>query len=1583
MSDQIKPIGIALDTSGIDAGTAALDKLAATGPKVDSALKTVETAAAKTGKTLASLGAGAGDGFAETTKKVEPFVAKMGDADKAIKATGVSAGQTAQALRQLPAQLQDFFIQIQGGQSVLTAFAQQGSQVATSFGGVGNAVRAITGLISPAVVGAGLLAAGFGAVGIAAYQGSQELKGYEKALILTGNASGLTADKVAASAKSLEQLGITQGKAGEALIAVATQGKVGADSLERYTKAALSLERAGGPAVSEFAKNMAALGKDPLQAAVRLDEATNFLTVDLQKQIKALQDQGRNADAARVAQDAYAASASEATARLEANLGTLERLWRGVKEQADKAWDSMAGIGRPNALADQAKALEEQISQLRAAQRFSDGNGSAADQNAFVGFGSRWKAAINGVSFNEQAQAVQKELDALNKRINLQQQAAAGQAKENDLKKAFNDYTAITNSLRSQEEQRQQRVSSITVAGQKLVNEGKLTQVELDQRIAAINQQYDAGSALAAVSRAEQQRAEEIKRSLSSVNTLRATGYIREQQAIEDTTRLDLQAISNRRAALQAEISIVSKRQNSEKELVSLRTQLAAVGQEYLTRESLGRDQLTIALDKEKKARFALIDAEREQNAKDDAAAIYARSEAITKGQLAVYDYAKAIDEQNKFTELELSLIGETTQARELALAKLRIELDLKKQIDAIDENTGFDEAGRIEQRAKAREAAARAAAGAETRVYLDEWKRTADQINQSLTDALLRGFESGKGFAKNFRDTLVNAFKTMVLKPIISAVLQPISAAASGVINGVVGSVAGSVAGSVGAGVLGGLGIGALSASSIGSAIGAGFMNTIAGGTIAGGQAAGLLAGGGATGTGVAGMIGGALPWVGGAVLIANALGLFRSTKQVGAGITGTLGGTIEDFVVNRKSGTLFSGPKYSTPTVGVSSFNTDLQNTFNALRDQAGKFAEALGLSGEAARNFTTQIGSDQLSADTGGRGIRLEGLTPEQSSAKIKAALEAANDELARSVLGSFADSLKQQGETASQTLERLAGGLLSVNEVLKQLGQTAYQSSIEGAGLAASLLKQFDGIQQLQQLAGAYFENFYTEAERNALSTKQLSDSIKALGFQVPTTRDAFRALVEAQDLSTESGQKAYAELLKLAPSFAALVPAAQEAGVAVDDLAQQMAEAGRRALASLAEQTGSLQVDLLNAQGSTAEAAALARQQALAKITEGLSAQDAAAATAAYDLNAALKQQIDSTNAATQAAQDAASRQAAIASQRESIQARIDGLLGDTAAVRARELAALDDSNKALQEHYYQLEDQAAAAKTAADALQSVQNALSSLGDTRFDLENQLLTLQGDMASVLARTRDRDLAKLTAGMSEEDAKKIAAAYDYNTALQDQIDATKAAQKQAEESAAAQQRAADDAARAAQQVADAWKSAGNDLLKEAERIRATISGDSSSSFAQAQAKFAITLAQAGSGNLDAVKALPGLSQALLSLGEQQAVSFSDLQSLRNRTAASLERLAASLGIGSISATSSGSSGSPAIAATAYTASNFMAVTQSTQDELLGEIRALNEAVTVLRGQLDVSNANTGRAAKALEGDQSSPILVELAT
>ena len=122
---------------------------------------------------------------------------------------------------------------------------------------------------------------------------------------------------------------------------------------------------------------------------------------------------------------------------------------------------------------------------------------------------------------------------------------------------------------------------------------------------------------------------------------------------------------------------------------------------------------------------------------------------------------------------------------------------------------------------------------------------------------------------------------------------------------------------------------------------------------------------------------------------------------------------------MVKRKSGTLFSGPDYSTPTIGVSSLSKELQATFDKIREQAALQAEALGLDVAAARRFTTQIGSEKLSDDTGGRGIRLEGLSQEQAMAKIKEAMDQASNELFKAVLGPM-ERLKKEGESAAQTV-----------------------------------------------------------------------------------------------------------------------------------------------------------------------------------------------------------------------------------------------------------------------------------------------------------------------------------------------------------------------------------------------------------------------------------------------------------------------------------------------------------------------------------------------------------------------------------
>ncbi len=63
-----------------------------------------------------------------------------------------------------------------------------------------------------------------------------------------------------------------------------------------------------------------------------------------------------------------------------------------------------------------------------------------------------------------------------------------------------------------------------------------------------------------------------------------------------------------------------------------------------------------------------------------------------------------------------------------------------------------------------------------EAKKAADAWKTQTDNIERSITDSLMRGFESGRGFAASLVDTLKNMFKTLVLQPVIKAIVQPVA---------------------------------------------------------------------------------------------------------------------------------------------------------------------------------------------------------------------------------------------------------------------------------------------------------------------------------------------------------------------------------------------------------------------------------------------------------------------------------------------------------------------------------------------------------------------------------------------------------------------------------------------------------------------------------------------------------------------------------------------------------------------------------------------------------------------------------------
>ncbi len=295
----------------------------------------------------------------------DPSAAQAGlkQVDQALNKTAggakVSAAQTAAAMRTLPAQFTDIATQLQGGANPLTVLLQQGGQIKDSFGSFGGAIRGVGAAIGPLLTNPLTLAAAAAiAVGAAFVQGEAESNRLQRSLILTGNSVGVTAGQLGEMAQRLDEVGGSRGQAAAALDVLVTQGGVAAGALEKVAGAAIALERAGGPAVEETAKAFASLARDPVNAALELNKSTNFLTASVFKQIKALQDQGKTADAARLAQEAYADSINERAPKLEQNLGSLQRAWKAVKDIAAETWDTMLNVGRRDTLEDQLKKAE-------------------------------------------------------------------------------------------------------------------------------------------------------------------------------------------------------------------------------------------------------------------------------------------------------------------------------------------------------------------------------------------------------------------------------------------------------------------------------------------------------------------------------------------------------------------------------------------------------------------------------------------------------------------------------------------------------------------------------------------------------------------------------------------------------------------------------------------------------------------------------------------------------------------------------------------------------------------------------------------------------------------------------------------------------------------------------------------------------------------------------------------------------------------------------------------------------------------------------------------------------------------------
>ncbi|MCV2349337.1 phage tail length tape measure family protein [Paucibacter sp. Y2R2-4] len=308
----------------------------------------------------------AGQAVEDYGKKVEAAGKPMGGTTAAMGQMGKSAKEVQAAWRLLPAQITDVVTSLASGQPAWLIAIQQGGQIKDSFGGVGPMFREITAALGPARLAAGGAAAGVLLLLMAHQQGAHEAQAYNQALIMTGNAAGTNAGQMADMARSIAQAVGTQGKAAQALAAMASTGEVAQRNLQGFADLAIRMERTLDQPLSETAQRFTDLGRAPLEATLRLNRGVNYLTAALYEEIRALMAAGREADAGALAQKAYAEAMSTRTAKVASNLGLLERAWVGVKDAAKSSWDEMLSYGREDTLSQRLAKAKSDIERFRA-----------------------------------------------------------------------------------------------------------------------------------------------------------------------------------------------------------------------------------------------------------------------------------------------------------------------------------------------------------------------------------------------------------------------------------------------------------------------------------------------------------------------------------------------------------------------------------------------------------------------------------------------------------------------------------------------------------------------------------------------------------------------------------------------------------------------------------------------------------------------------------------------------------------------------------------------------------------------------------------------------------------------------------------------------------------------------------------------------------------------------------------------------------------------------------------------------------------------------------------------------------------
>jgi phage-related minor tail protein len=1070
---------------------------------------------------------------------LKPYIDALRQAEEQQKKTsstlgqvGTSAEKTAQQLRQVGPQVTDIVTQLASGQAPLQILIQQGGQLKDVFGGIGPAARALGGYLAALISPTALLVGGVGALGIAYAAGRHETEAFNKALTLSGNALGLTTTSYADLRKEIGGIA-TQGKAAEVLTQIASSGVIAASSVRQISEAAILMEKATGQATDKTIAHFVDLAKSPADAAAKLNEQYNFLTSATYQQIKALEEQGRTSEAAKVATDAYAQAVHTRSQSIVDDAGLIEKAWREVVSAINSGIDAAKNIGRPDSNATQLEqvrrdieaklgndknrpggplfgpSLEDLREQEKRLQRI--GEIQAASALATAEQARQTKATIEAEKILDQYKS--KEQQRLDEEVRVRNVLTAAGRSQLEIEKAIAEvrkrYTETTGQSEVAGIQaRLQALRAYNTELQKQIQQGifpadkQLTPSEQK----AIALQNELAGSINGVARAEKQKALAAAEALIPVEKENAA-LLKQRELVKQA-----QALAEQQATAVYDQALSIRQQAEEQEAANA---VFSKGRVAVEEYRLAQMKATLAeLDASDSADPKFLAG---LNAKIEAQQrLVKATQAAADKQLELNGIrlSEANQRETDLLQYELSVVNQVADVRALLIERRRIELEYAQRLAELDRAEGSPEK-KASERARIENEKIVALNNATTRAVVEKWQRAADEINDALTNAIEDWVLNGKSLSKSLANAFKQEFANLVLRPTIQAVMSPIAGAINSFVQPLVGSLTStltsSITSSLGLSTIAGkLGLSSL-ASGAASTTGSGL--SLAASNTAFNQAIGS----GAASSGYAAAS--AIPIVG-AILAGMALdsklydrgyrinstGDALTSQLVVAG-AGPTGRALEALGVNSKLASILSGSSIAAYVsrklgiIGETRGGGQYGYSFNGTDVLDPRRGTTLGASG---------VGATFLEGPSGGDPAAEDG----------KAAINSTVATI-QSILEAVGSSIKlTQYQAGYESSDRGRGGVFAGGTFSNGI---SFGESGKGDNYAGTL---FESTSAQSGDLKEIFQNFVTDNKQSVI------EAVQSLAGQIPKTLTDIVQGVDAEGLSDEAAQAMVTKIMDI-------------------------------------------------------------------------------------------------------------------------------------------------------------------------------------------------------------------------------------------------------------------------------------------------------------------------------------------------------------------------------------------------------------------------------------------------------------------